>query len=129
MVSEIVKKIEREVKKVVELMELDRNVKCNFSQPSYTECILRKALIHVNLRKLIDRLLYQLAFEYVTGDSLEEKDMIEQVVEHLSQLGYVSETRWMQAINNALRYKERINAPGRGMGIRVPDRMADGVVK
>ena len=129
MVSEIVKKIEREVKKVVELMELDRNVKCDPGQPGYTECILRKALIHVNLRKLIDRLLYQLAFEYVTGDSLEEKDMIEQVVEHLSQLGYVSENRWMQAINNALRYKERINAPGRGMGIRVPDRMADGVVK
>jgi catechol-2,3-dioxygenase len=116
-VSEIVKKIDREVRKVVELMELDRNTGCDPSEANYTECVIRKALIHVHLRKALDRMLYQLAFEYVTASDVSEKEMIESVVEHLSQLGYVTEDRWAQAVNNALRFKQRIDAAGRGVGI------------
>jgi predicted RNA-binding protein with EMAP domain len=128
---EVIKRIDREVRELVQLIELDRNTRCDPEQPGYTECIIRKALVHVQLRKKIDRMLYQLAFEYVTSEDLEEKNMIEQVVEHLSQLGYITEGRWAQAVSNALRYRQRIDAPGRGIGIArsVPDKTADGTVR
>lgn len=107
--KDIIEEIEERVRESIDLLTLDRTILCDPSKNDYTKCVLRKAMIHVELRKRTDKLLYQLAFEFVTSENLEEKEMIEQIVNSLIEVGVVNEVRWQKMISDALRYANKLS--------------------
>lgn len=107
--KDVVEQIEERIKELIDLLMLDRTLQCSPDRSDYTKCILRKALVHVELRKRTDKLLYQLAFEFVTTESIDEKEMIEQIVNSLIEVGITNEVRWQKMVNDALRYANKIS--------------------
>jgi DNA-directed RNA polymerase subunit F len=107
--KDIIEEIEERVKELIDLLTLDRTIQCDPSRSDYVRCVVKRAMVHVELRKRTDKLLYQLAFEFVTSESFEEKEMIEQVVNSLIEVGVVNEVRWQKMINDALRYANKLS--------------------
>ena len=106
--KDIVDEIEERVKELIDLMTLDRTIQCDPSKNDYARCVLRRAMIHVELRKRRDKVVRQLAFEYVTGE-LDEKESIESIINGMIQIGLITENEWMKAVNDAVRYLNRID--------------------
>jgi hypothetical protein len=106
--KDVIDEIEDRVKEMVDLMMLDKTVQCDPNKNDYAKCVLRKAMIHVELRKRRDKVVRQLAFEFVTGE-MDEKESIESIINGMSQIGLITENEWMKAINDALRYLNRID--------------------
>ncbi|MFZ8857904.1 MAG: hypothetical protein ACO2O1_06655 [Candidatus Caldarchaeales archaeon] len=106
---DIVKEIEDRVNELFNLMVLDKTLQCDPADSSYTKCVLKKAMIHVELRKRTDKLFHQLAFEFVTTDSLDEKEAIESIVNHFIEVGLINEGRWHKMLNDALRFVNRLD--------------------
>ena len=106
--KDIVDEIEERVKELIDLLTLDRTIQCDPSKNDYARCVLRRAMIHVELRKRRDKVVRQLAFEYVTGE-LDEKESIESIINGMMQIGLITESEWMKAINDAVRYLNRID--------------------
>jgi hypothetical protein len=69
---------------------------------------VKRAMVKVELRKRVDKLVYQLGFGYVTGNIF-EKEAIESIVNQLIELGLIDEMRWQKVINNVLRYVNKID--------------------
>jgi hypothetical protein len=113
--KDVISEVDDKVKELIDLMVLDKTMQCDAGKNDYTRCVLRKAMVHVELRKRLDKLIYELAFGYVTTEIIDEKEMIEQVVNHFVEVGLINEDRWMKAVQNALRYVNRID----GMDARV----------
>ena len=107
--KDVVEQIEERIKELIDLLMLDRTIQCDPSKNDYARCVLRRAMVHVELRKRTDKLLYQLAFGFVTSESIDEKEMIEQIVNSLIEIGVVNEVRWQKMVNDALRYMNKIN--------------------
>jgi len=101
--------IEDRVKELIDLMALDKTMQCDPSRNDYTRCVLKKAMVHVELRKRTDKLFHQLAFGYVTTESIDEKEAIESIVNHFIEIGLINEGRWQKMLNDALRYVSRID--------------------
>jgi hypothetical protein len=106
---DVVEQIEERIKELIDLLMLDRTIQCDPSKNDYARCVLRRAMVHVELRKRTDKLLYQLAFGFVTTESIEEKEMIEQIVNSLIEVGITNEVRWQKMVNDALRYANKIS--------------------
>jgi hypothetical protein len=107
--KDVVEEIDNKVKELFDLMMLDKTLQCDPAENSYTKCVLKKAMIHVELRKRSDRLFYELAFGYVTTESIDEKEAIEQIVNHFIEVGLVTEGRWQKMLNDALRYVNKLD--------------------
>jgi hypothetical protein len=107
--KDVVEQIEERIKELIDLLMLDRTIQCDPSKNDYAKCVLRRAMIHVELRKRTDKLLYQLAFGFVTTESIDEKEMIEQIVNSLIEVGITNEVRWQKMVNDALRYASKIS--------------------
>jgi hypothetical protein len=124
--KDVIEEIESRVSELFNLMALDKTLQCDPADSSYTKCVLKKAMIHVELRKRTDKLFYQLAFEFVTADSFDEKEVIEFIVNHFVEVGLINEGRWQKMLNDALRYVNRLD----GMDTRaVVRRIAEDVDK
>jgi hypothetical protein len=106
---DIIKEIEDRVNELFNLMALDKTMQCDPADGGYTKCVLKKAMIHVELRKRTDKLFHQLAFEFVTTDSIDEKEAIEHIVNHFIEVGLINEVRWHKMLNNALRFVNRLD--------------------
>ena len=104
----MVEEIEDRVRELVDLFTLEKTVTCDPGRNDYVKCVLKKAYIHVELRKRRDKLVRQLSFEYVTGE-LSEKENIEEIINAMMQIGLITENEWMKAINDSLRYVNRID--------------------
>ncbi len=107
--KDVVEEIEGRVNELFNLMVVDKTLQCDPADSSYTKCVLKKAMIHVELRKRTDKLFHQLAFEFVTTDSLDEKEVIEFIVNHFVEIGLINESRWQKMLNDALRYRHKID--------------------
>jgi len=105
----IIDEIEEKTNEIFDLLTLDKTVQCSPERSDYVRCVLRRAMIHIELRKRGDKLVYQLAFGYVTTDSIDEKEAIEQIVNSLIEIGIINEARWQKAINDALRHVNKIS--------------------
>jgi hypothetical protein len=108
---DIVDEIEERVRELIDLLTLDKTIMCDPSKSDYAKCVLRRAMIHVELRKRRDKVVRQLAFEFVTGE-LDEKESIESIINGMIQIGLITENEWMKAINDAVRYVNRIDGVG-----------------
>jgi hypothetical protein len=106
--KDIIEEIENRVRELIDLFTLEKTMMCDPSKNDYARCILKKAYIHVELRKRRDKLVRQLSFEYVTGE-LAEKEAIEEMINAMSQIGMITEAEWMKAINDAMRYVSRLD--------------------
>jgi hypothetical protein len=122
---DIIDEIEERVKEMVDLMMLDKTVQCDPSRSDYAKCILRKAMIHVELRKRRDKVVRQLAFEFVTGE-LDEKESIESIINGMMQVGLITENEWMKAINDAVKYLHRLDGVDARERVK---RIAEGIDK
>ncbi|MCI4408323.1 MAG: hypothetical protein JHC26_04475 [Thermofilum sp.] len=106
--KDVIDEIEEKVRELIDLFTLEKTMMCDPSKNDYARCVLKKAYIHVELRKRRDKLVRQLSFEYVTGE-LAEKETIEEMVNAMSQIGLLSENEWMKAVNDAMRYVFRLD--------------------
>jgi hypothetical protein len=106
---DVVEEIEDKVNELVSLLAVDRTLQCDASRSDYTKCVLKKAMVHVELRKRTDKLFYELAFGYVTTESIDEKEAIESIVNYFVEVGLISEGRWQKMLNDALRYVSRLD--------------------
>jgi hypothetical protein len=106
--KDVIEEIEGKVNELINLMMLDK-MQCDPAESGYTKCVLKKAMIHVELRKRTDKLFYELAFEFVTTESLDEKEVIESIVNHFVEVGLITEIRWQKMLNDALRYVNKIS--------------------
>ena len=104
----MVEEIEDRVRELVDLFTLEKTMMCDPSKSDYARCVLKKAYIHVELRKRRDKLVRQLSFEFVTGE-VDEKENIEEMVNAMMQIGLLTENEWMKAINDSLRYVNRLD--------------------
>jgi len=107
--KDVIEEIKKRVNELFDLMALDKTMQCDPAENNYTKCVLEKAMIHVELRKRTDNLFYQLAFGYVTTESIDEKEAIESIVNHFIEIGLINEGRWQKMLNDALRYVSRID--------------------
>jgi len=107
--KDVVEEIKKRVNELFDLMALDKTMQCDPAENNYTKCVLEKAMIHVELRKRTDKLFHQLAFGYVTTESIDEKEAIESIVNHFIEIGLINEGRWQKMLNDALRYVSRID--------------------
>jgi hypothetical protein len=107
--KDVVEEVEGKVNEIINLMMLDKTLQCDPAESGYTKCVLKKAMIHVELRKRTDKLFYELAFEFVTTESLDEKEAIESIVNHFVEVGLITESRWQKMLNDALRYVNKIS--------------------
>ena len=105
---DIIDEIEERVKELIDLLTLDRTIQCDPSRSDYAKCVVKRGMVHVELRKRRDKMVRQLAFEYVTGE-LDEKESIESIINGMIQIGLITENEWMKAINDAVRYLNRID--------------------
>jgi hypothetical protein len=115
--KDIIDEIEDRVKEMVDLMMLDKTVQCDPNKNDYVKCVLRKAVIHVEMRKRRDKVVRQLAFEFVTGE-LDEKESIESIINGMTKVGLITENEWMKAVSDALRYLNRIDGVGAGERVK-----------
>jgi hypothetical protein len=116
--KDIVEEIEQRVKEIIDLKTLQETMQCNPDRSDYVRCVLTKAMIHVELRRRVDKLVYGLAFTFVSSESIEEKETIETVVNQLIEIGMLSDLRWQKAINDALRYRNKIDGVDARVRIR-----------
>jgi hypothetical protein len=107
--KDVVEEIESKVNELISLMALDKTMQCDPADNSYTKCVLKKAMIHVELRKRTDKLFYELAFGYVTTENIDEKEAIESIVNHFVEIGLINEVRWQKMLNDALRYVNKLD--------------------
>jgi len=105
---DIIDEIEERVKELIDLLTLDRTIQCDPSRSDYAKCVVKRGMVHVELRKRRDKMVRQLAFEYVTGE-LDEKENIESIINGMIQIGLITENEWMKAISDAVRYLNRID--------------------
>jgi uncharacterized protein (UPF0128 family) len=105
---DVVEEIEDRVRELVDLFTLEKTMMCDPGKSDYARCVLKKAYIHVELRKRRDKLVRQLSFEFVTGE-VDEKENIEEIINAMMQIGLITENEWMKAINDSLRYVNRID--------------------
>ena len=106
--KDVIDEIEEKVRELIDLYTLEKTIMCDPAKNDYARCVLKKAYIHVELRKRRDKLTRQLSFEYVTGE-LAEKEAIEEMINAMSQIGLITENEWMKAVNDAMRYVMRID--------------------
>jgi hypothetical protein len=106
--KDVIEEIEERVRELVDLFTLEKTMMCDPSKNDYARCVLKKAYIHVELRKRRDKLVRQLAFEFVTGE-LAEKEAIEEMINAVIQIGLLTEVEWMKAINDAVKYVNRLD--------------------
>ena len=106
--KDVIEEIEDRVRELIDLFRLEKTMICEPSKNDYARCVLKKAYIHVELRKRRDKLVRQLSFEYVTGE-LSEKENIEEIINAMMQIGLITENEWMKAINDSLRYVNRLD--------------------
>ena len=107
--KDVISEIEDRVRELFDLLTLDKTMQCDPSENGYTRCVLKKAMVHVELRKRVDKLIYELSFSYVTTQIIEEKEVIDQIINHLVEIGLITEDRWMKAINDSLKYVARLD--------------------
>jgi len=107
--KDVISEIEDKVNEFIDLLALGKTMQCDPSRNDYTRCVLKKAHIHVELRRRLDKLVYELAFSYVTTQIIEEKEAIDQIVNHFVEIGLITEDRWMKAINDSLKYVARLD--------------------
>jgi ADP-dependent phosphofructokinase/glucokinase len=107
--KDIVEEIENRVQETIDLLALKQTIQCDPTRSDYVKCILRRAMVHIELRKRRDKIVRQLAFGFVTSRQIEEKEVIEEIVNGMIQIGLINEEEWMKAINDALRYVNRID--------------------
>ena len=97
-----------EVEELMKMIEFEKSTECDPEDRDYVKCVLVKARIRVEVRKRLDKLVWQLAFQYVSSDIM-EKEEIENMVGAIRQLGYVSEERWIKAVTTATRFIRKID--------------------
>jgi hypothetical protein len=107
--KDVIEEIEERAKEIIDLLTLDKTIQCDPSKNDYTKCVLKKAMVHVELRKRIDKLFYQLGFTFVTTESLEEKEVIESIINQFIELGIINEIRWQKILNDAIRRMNRLS--------------------
>jgi len=103
--KDVMKEVEREVQSLMRLMEAAK-VECDSDD---VECMLRRAVVYVNLKRRLDKLIYQLAFVYVATDDVVEKEAVEKMVEAVAKTGFITEQRWVKAVSDAFRYRNKID--------------------
>jgi len=106
--KDVIEEIEEKVNEFMNLHTLGKTIMCDPSKNNYVSCVVKKAYIYVEMRKRRDKLIHQLSFGYVTGE-LQEKEAIEEIINAMIQIGLVTESEWMKAVNDALRYLNRID--------------------
>jgi len=106
-----------EVEELMKMIEVEKNTECNPESKDYVKCVLIKAKIRVEVRKRLDKLVWQLAFQYVSSDIM-EKEEIENMVGAIRQLGYVSEERWIKAVTTATRFIRKIDGESPARSIK-----------
>ena len=107
--KDVISEIEDRVRELFDLLTIDKTMQCDPGESNYTKCVLKKAMVHVELRKRLDKLIYELSFSYVTTQIIEEKEAVEQIINHLIEIGLITEDRWMKAINDSLKYVTRLD--------------------
>jgi len=98
-----------EVEELMKMVEFEKSTECNPEDRDYVKCVLVKARIRVEVRKRLDKLVWQLAFQYVSNNDVIEKEEIENMVGAIRQLGYISEERWVKAVTTAVRFMKKID--------------------
>ena len=98
-----------EVEELMRMVEFEKSTECDPEDRDYVKCVLVKARIRVEIRKRLDKLLWQLAFQYVSSSDIMEKEEIENMVGAIRQLGYISEERWVKAVTTAVRFIKRLD--------------------
>lgn len=99
-------KYNRMVKEIDELLKLYNefvNLQC-----SDIGCMLKKAKVYAELKKMVDRLLHQLAFIY-TGPIEEERMFIEELIGSLIESKLITQRQWELAIIHAIGFRRRLN--------------------
>jgi hypothetical protein len=107
--KDVIEEIRERARELIELLMMDKTKQCDPAKSNYTLCVTEKALIHIELRKRADKMFHQLAFQFVTTDSLDEKEAIESIVNHFIEVGLITEVRWQKMLNDVLRYVSRIS--------------------
>ena len=59
---DVVEEVEDRVRELVDLFTLEKTVTCDPDKNDYVRCVLKKAYIHVELRKRRDKLVRQLSY-------------------------------------------------------------------
>jgi len=113
-----------EVNELIEMVEAEKSTECNPEDRDYVKCVLIKARLRVEVRKRLDKLVWQLAFQYVTSNIM-EKEEIEDMVEAIKRLGYISEERWVKAVTTAIRFAKKIDGE---TPVRIVRRMDEGMI-
>jgi hypothetical protein len=106
---DIIEEIENRAEEFVNLLALKKTMMCDPSKNDYVRCVVKKGHVQVEYRKRRDKLVRQLSFGYVTSENIEEKESIENIVNAMIQLGLITEEEWMKAINDALRYVNKLD--------------------
>ncbi|MEM1668337.1 MAG: hypothetical protein QXM53_06730 [Thermofilaceae archaeon] len=100
-------KYNRMVKEIDELLKLYNefvNLQC-----SDIGCMLKKAKMYVELKKMVDRLLHQLAFIYTGYPSEEERMFIEELTGSLIESKLITQRQWELAILHTIGFRRRLN--------------------
>lgn len=100
-------KYNRMVKEIDELSKLYNefvNLQCND-----IGCMLKKAKMYVEFKKMVDRLLHQLAFIYTGYSSEEERIFIEELIGSLIESKLITQRQWEMAIIHTIGFRQRLN--------------------
>jgi hypothetical protein len=106
---DVIEEIKSRANELFNLLAYDKTLQCDPSESGYTRCVLEKALVHVELRKRTDKVFHQLAFGFVTTENVEEKELIESIVNHFIEIGLITEGRWQKMLNDALRFVNKLD--------------------
>jgi PII-like signaling protein len=107
--KDVIEEIEERANEIMDLLMLDKTIQCDPSKSDYVRCVLRKAMVHVELRKRVDKLFYQLGFTFVTTEDIDEKEMIESIVNQFIEMGLINEVRWQKILNDVLRRVNKLS--------------------
>jgi hypothetical protein len=105
----VIDEIKAKAQEIRELLIYSKTLQCDPTESRYADCVVEKALAHIELRKRVDKLLHQLAFTFITAEDIDEKEMIESIVNSLIALGLTNDVRWQRILNGALRYVNKLN--------------------
>ncbi len=105
----VISEIEQRVEEIIDLKILRETIQCSPDRSNYARCVVTRAMVLVELRKRVDKLRYSLAFAYVGTDDIMEKELIETIVNQLIEVGLMNDLMWQKAINDALRYRNKID--------------------
>jgi len=100
---DVIEKIRAEADELFKLKE-KTEVNCEGD----VRCMVEKALAIAELGRRRDKILYELAFNYTGPVSIEEKDVIEEIVRAFQVFG-VTEEKWIKAVADASRYRRRLD--------------------